>query len=105
MGSNSNTRDYDSIDKEFEISCRCLDKENEDSLALRTWAKPCENVQHFVLSHSHEFRVAVFDWQVFEFEPSGSSLPKTQSFIDKKILAAVCSILCSMQSADENQPG
>ena len=37
MGSNSNacqsntaTRDYDSIDKEFEISCRCLDKESED---------------------------------------------------------------------------
>ena len=24
------TRDYDSIDKEFEISCRCLDKESED---------------------------------------------------------------------------
>ena len=23
-------RDYDSIDKEFEISCRCLDKKSED---------------------------------------------------------------------------
>ena len=41
------TRDYDSIDKEFEISC--LDKKSEDRqtiLAMKTWAKPCEKAQH-----------------------------------------------------------
>ena len=41
------TRDYDSKDKKFEISRRCLDKESEDKqtiLALKTWVKPCENV-------------------------------------------------------------
>ena len=55
---------------------------------------------------SHAFRVAVFDWQVFEFEPIRIVVTTSTEFHRQlTVLAACCSILCGIHSADETQPG
>ena len=58
-------------------------------------------------SHSHAFRVAVFDWQAFEFEPILIVITtSTELHIDNsRSVVACCSILCSIHSADETQSG
>ena len=59
-----------------------------------------------LLSHSHAFRVAVFDWQVFEFEPIRIVITTSTEFHRQlTVLAAGCSILCGLHSTDETQPG
>ena len=61
-----------------------------------------------LLSHSYAFRVAVFDWQAFEFEPIWIVITTSTKLHDHRqltVLAAGYSILCSIHSADETQPG
>ena len=59
-----------------------------------------------LLNHSHAFRVVVFDWQVFELEPIRIVITtSTELHRQLTVLAAGCSILCGIHSADETQSG
>ena len=50
--------------------------------------------------------MAVFDWQAFEFEPIRIAITTcTELHRQLTVHAAGCSILCSIHSADETQPG
>ena len=60
----------------------------------------------YLLSHSHTFRVAVFDWQAFEFEPIRIVIiTSTELHRQLTVLVAGCPILCGIHSADETQSG
>ena len=59
-----------------------------------------------LLSHSHAFHVAVFNWQAFEFEPIRITITtSSELYRQLTVIAAGCSILCSIHSADKTQPG